>query len=655
MHSTTDTRAFVLDVADERLWRGDQRVALTPKAFALLRYLVEHPNVLLTKEVLLENVWPDVYVVEQVLRHNIQELRQALGDNSDVPRYIETVRGRGYRFIGVIAIRNGAPAPVAPPVIPDPPAVPTHDAGAIVAPDPPAVPTSAESAPSPTTAAWSIRRWSITTVLSVALLAGVVWYFYPRPPAPALLVTQTIPIKHRIAVLPFINISQNADNEYFADGMTEEMISKLSRIGQLQVIARTSAMAYKGTAKKIDEIGRELNIGTVLEGSVRKAGDKVRITAQLIDVQSQAHLWSQDYDRDLKDIFTIQTDVTQQVVDALRISLLSNEQRQVEKRGTDDLEAYNLYLLGLYELNKHSKETLNKSIDYFEQAIAKHPRYAQAYAWMATAYDNLGWFGLLPQEESFPIAKAKALKALEIDDTNAEAYGVMGDMYALEWNWPAVEHVLRRALEFNPNSAWAHDIYGISYFGAMGRYEEGIAHLRQAVALDPVAPIYRHDLAWVISFTRRYDEAIAEFQKAAAIEPDFANLHRGLGELYAYQGKYDQSIAAMQKLVELSKDTPYSLASLGWAYGVAGRREEALTILKTLQEKARHEAVDASDFARIYLGLGDKEQALTWLEKTYRERSGGWVLVWAKGFPFFDPLRSEPRFIELLKKLGLEK
>ncbi|MFO1352065.1 MAG: winged helix-turn-helix domain-containing protein [Gammaproteobacteria bacterium] len=664
MNSTNKLPALLLDLTDERLWRGDEQIPLTPKAFALLRYLVEHPNVLLTKEALLENVWPDVYVVEQVLRHYIQELRQVLGDNSDVSRYIETVRGRGYRFIGAITIRTEAPPPVALPVILDRPAAPTPDtASTIVTFDPPAASAREEPiAPEPQAVnpvpiespRWKNRRWAATAALVILLLGGAVWYFYPRAPLPLPTASMAVSAKHRIAVLPFVNLSADPENEYFSDGITEELISKLSRINELRVIARTSVMAYKKSAKKISEIGQELNIGTVLEGSVRKAGDKVRITAQLIDVESQAHLWSQDYDRDLKDIFTIQTDVTQQVADALQVSLLATEQRQIEKRGTESLEAYNLYLLGLYHLRKYSPEEMNQGIEYFQRAITIDPRYAQAYAWMATGYDNMAWNGLLPEQEGFAKAKATALKALELDDTNAEAYGVMGDVYGHEWNRPACKNVLERALQLNPNSAWARETYGITYLGAMGRYQEALVEMERALALDPLSLVYRHDYAWVLTFARQYDRAIEEFQKVAAVSPDYGNVYRGLGELYGYQSRYKESIAAMHKLVDVYGSTPYALASLGWAYGVAGQKDAALEILEVLTRRAKTQKVESAEIARVYLGLGDKQQALDWFEKNYEEHAGGWVLVFAKSFPFFDPLRSEPRFIELLKKLGLE-
>jgi TolB-like protein/class 3 adenylate cyclase len=282
--------------------------------------------------------------------------------------------------------------------------------------------------------------------------------------------------KYRIAVLPFVNMSADAENEYFSDGITEELISKLSRLHDLTVIARTSIMQYKGTGKGIAEIGRELQAGTILEGSVRKSGDRLRITAQLVDVASQGHLWSQDYDRQLDDVFAIQSDVAQQVAHALQIALKPAEQRQIEKAGTDDPEAYKDYLQGLYHYNTWSKEGLEKSIEYFEQAIARDPNFAKAYAAMAFSYDLLGEYGYLPPGEAFPKVKDAAHRALEVDATTAEAYTALAAAAGYyDYDWARADEGYRRALELNANSATTHDWYGVIYLGPMGRHEEAIA------------------------------------------------------------------------------------------------------------------------------------------------------------------------------------
>ena len=358
--------------------------------------------------------------------------------------------------------------------------------------------------------------------------------------------------KYRIAVLPFANMSADAENEYFSDGMTEELISKLSRLHDLSVIARTSIMQYKETGKGIAEIGRELQVGTILEGSVRKAGDRLRITAQLIDVASQAHLWSEDYDRDLTDVFAIQSDVAQHVAQALQITLKPAEARQIEKAGTADLEAYNAYLKGLYHFSTWSKEGLEKSIEYFEQAIARDPAFAKAYAAMAFSYDLLGEFGYLPPDEAFPKVKEAAHRALEIDATTAEAYtalAVAAGYY--DYDWVRADEGFRRALELNPNSAVTHDWYGIIYLSAMGRHDEAIAHGKRAKELDPLTAYIRSDLGWSYNLARRYDEAIAECEQILDIDPNFYFTYWCLGFAYWQKGMLEEAVAAYERGVEL--------------------------------------------------------------------------------------------------------
>jgi len=496
-------------------------------------------------------------------------------------------------------------------------------------------------------------RRKVGLMLMAALLvvgAGIAVYALHRSSLPPARVGM-----HRVAVLPFANLSADPENEYFADGITEEMISQLSKIRGLEVIARTSVMTYKGKDKRIDEIGRELRVGAVLEGSVRKAENHIRVTAQLIDVANQAHLWSQDYDREMKGMFAIQSEIAKSVAAALKVKLGPAELQRIEKKGTDNPEAHELYLKGLYHFNKQSTEGFEKSIEFYKEAILKDPSYAEAHAWLAFAYEIQGWYGLVPEKEAFPRAKAMALKALELDSSNAHALAVLGDITIVDWDWSRAESYYQRALSLNPNSAMAHSGYGIEYLSAMGRHEEAIAEGKRAVELDPLSAQYLHDLGWVMQLARQYDAAIEQFQKALQTESGMTNAHRGLGESYAYKGMHEKSIEAMGNSVKTADGSPFALASLGWAYGVAGKREEALKILATLKQKAKLEPVAPSDFARVYLGLGDKDQTLFWLEKTYEERSGVWILVWANQFPFFDGLRAEPKFKELLKKVRLEE
>jgi adenylate cyclase len=460
--------------------------------------------------------------------------------------------------------------------------------------------------------------------------------------------------KYRIAVLPFANISADPEDDYFSDGMTEELISKLSRLRDLTVIARTSVMQYKGTAKGIAEIGRELQSGTILEGSVRKAGDRLRITAQLIDVASQGHLWSQDYDRTLDDVFAIQSDVAQHVARALQITLKPAETRQIEKAGTDDLEAYNAYLKGLYHYNKWSKEGFEKSLEYFAQAIARDPAFAKAYAAKAFSHDMLTDAGHLPPDEVFPSVKEAARRALEIDATTAEAYTVLAVAATYyDYDWIRAHEGFRRALELNPNSAVTHDWYGIIYLGPMGRHEEAIAHVKRAKELDPLTPYIRSDLGWTYNHARRYDEAIAECEQLPEIDPNFYFTHWCLGFAYWQKGMLEEAMAAYERAVELAPEDLQLKADLAIVYADAGNKARARQILEELEEKARREYVPPLALAMAHMAVGDLDGTFAWLDKMYEERTP-W-LIFMNEHARYDRLRGDPRFQQLLRKIGFKE
>ena len=520
---------------------------------------------------------------------------------------------------------------------------------------------------------WTTKRWQWVAVAAIVVLlvgAVVAWRAFLRPtqapitdvvqestggtagqPTP----TQEVVTldKHRIAVLPFVNMSVDAENEYFSDGMTEELISHLSRISDLEVIARTSVMTYKGKEKKIPEIGQELRVGTVLEGSVRKVENQVRITVQLINVHNQTHLWSQDYDRELTGIFTIQSDIAKHVTEALKVKFLAGEQQRIEQKGTESLEVYDLYLKGFHQWNRGSKEGLERSVEYFKQAIEKDPTYAQAYVRLGSSFELLMNWGFLPQQEALPQAKAAAIKAVELDDTNSDAHAIMGNMNVWDWNWSAAESAYKRAIQLNPNSALAHNGYGILYLSPMGRHDEAIVELRRAIELDPLNILDSHDLGWAFLLARQYDRAIEQLQKILEMEPNYVFVYWDLGLAYAAKGMYEKALAAMQKRIDQEGSTPSALGSLGWAYGISGKREEALKVLDRLKERAKQEPVDPIEFAWVYAGLSEKDLAIEWLQKTYEERSGSWQLIWLKVAPWYDNLRSDPRFTELLRKVGL--
>jgi adenylate cyclase len=503
-------------------------------------------------------------------------------------------------------------------------------------------------------------RWVWPAAAASALLligAGGAWLWHSHERSTGVgqkeAAQETALDKYRIAVLPFTNLSADAENEYFSDGITEELISKLSRLHDLTVIARTSVMQYKGTAKGIAEIGRELRAGTILEGSVRKAGDHLRITAQLIDVASQGHLWSEDYDRDLTDVFAIQSDVAQNVAQALQITLKPAETRQIEKAGTADLEAYNAYLQGLYHFNTWSKEGLEKSIEYFEQAIARDPDFAKAYAAMAFSYDTMASSGYLRPAEAYSKVKDAAHRALEIDATTAEAWTALAMAASYyDYDWVRADEGYRRALELNPSSSLTHDQYGIVFLSPMGRHEEAIAHGKRAKELDPLTPSIRSDLGWAYNHARRYDEAIAECKPILDIDSNFYFTYWCLGFAYWQKGMLDEAAAAYERGVELEPHELPLKADLAIVYADAGKKDRAQKIHEEFEEQARREYVMPNALAMVDMAVGNLDGTFAWLDKMYEERSP--LLIWMNEHARYDRLRGDPRFQQLLRKIGFK-
>ena len=521
----------------------------------------------------------------------------------------------------------------------------------------PAAPNTAVSPPAPSSR--GRKLWPVALAASLALIALGAWFVLSRSaPTPSSPSTASAPIPapakaNRIAVLPFANMSANPENEYFADGMTEEMISKLSRVPGLEVIARTSVIVYKGSNKKIAEIAKELNVSSVLEGSVRRNGDKLRITAQLINAANEAHLWSNDYDRELRDVFAIQSDVARSVAEALRVTLNPASAQQIDKKGTDNLEAYDLFLQGLYHQNKLSPEGLEKGLEYFNRAIELDPRFARAHAVVGFTYDLLAAWGMQHPREAVPKAKASARRALELDGSIVEAHVVLGDMAVFDVDWPLAEANYKRALALNPNSSLALESYAILYLTPWGRHDESIATIRRAIEFDPNSSLYRADLIFALMHAQRNEETIEEARRAIAREPTL-NVWWQLGTAYAGKGAHDAAIAAFQKNLELAGQNFVSLGGLGYAYAQAGKRDEALEVLATMKELAKKGTVDPAGFAWVYLGLDDNDAALDWLQRTYDERPN-LALAFMKENAFYNRIRSDPRFIALLKKIGFEK
>ncbi len=458
-----------------------------------------------------------------------------------------------------------------------------------------------------------------------------------------------------LAVLPFDNLSGDPNQEYFADGMTEEMIVQLGRLrpARLGVIARTSAMQYKHTNKAIDRIGRELGVGFVLEGSVRRAEQQVRITAQLIRVCDQTNLWSHSYDRSLDDVLAIQTECANHIASSLALELLSGEDRGAHPDSTHDGVAYESYLQGRHHWNKRTEDGFRKAIGFFQRAVLRDAGYAQAYVGLSDVYNVLGLFSTLPPKEAYEQARGAAMKALAIDERIAEAHVSMAyGMFLYEWDWQGAEKEFLLALRLNSNYVVGHYWYAL-YLAAMGRFEDALTHMQDARTLDPLSLIVNTHHGWILYFARQYDQAIERFEKALELDPTFSlgSIFQGL--TYLQMGMVKDAIEALSRGKMTASDHPGAVSALAAAYALAGKKAEAEKALRVVKQIARQRYVSPYYVALAYVGMGRKEEALEWLEKAYADRSGWLVNMQVE--PAMDPLRSNPRFQNLTRRLGLQK
>jgi TolB-like protein/Tfp pilus assembly protein PilF len=485
-------------------------------------------------------------------------------------------------------------------------------------------------------------------IFLLVVIAGViVWQLLPRRGA-----LFRPPGLHSIAVLPFMDLSPEKGHEYLCEGIPETLINALNNIEGLWVPARASAFSFKGKEYNLSDIGQKLNVETVLEGSVLVIGDNLRISPRLSDVKNGSQIWSAIYNRKLTDLFTIQDEIAQEIVKALKIKLLGEKEVQIIKRYTENPEAYDFYLKGRFYWNKRTEEEVKKSIESFQQAIEKDPSYAAAYAGLADCYNAFGFYGVQPPKEAFPKAKAAALKALEIDQLLAEAHTSLAytKLY-YDWDWPGAEREFRLSLQLNASYPTTPHWYA-EYLAAMGRLDEAIAEKKEASHLDPLSMIINTTIGWMDYFAHRYDQAIEQIKKALEIDPNFVPAHYWLGQAYQFKGSFPDAILEFQKAMNLSKGSAYTVAGLADAYAVSGQIVEAQNLLNQLIDLSKRKYVSAYDIAEVYASLGKQDLALDWLEKAYEERSR--ALVFIKVEPKVDSLRTMPRFREIIKKMGLE-
>jgi TolB-like protein/Tfp pilus assembly protein PilF len=493
----------------------------------------------------------------------------------------------------------------------------------------------------------NVDRW-IIAMLGLAVVLLLADKFALRKDAePA--IAGAVPEKS-IAVLPFDNLSGDPQNAYFSEGVQDEILTRLAKIAELKVISRTSTQRFKSAPDNLPQIAKQLGVANILEGSVQKANDQVRVNVQLINALTDAHLWADTYDRKLTDIFAVETEIAKTVADVLQAKLTGSEQHVIAARPTANSEAHQLYLKGRFFWNKRTGSDLKKSIDYFEQAVAADPNYALAYAGVADAYVWLSAYTAGTPRDCYPKAVAAAKKALELDDTLAEARTSLAiATWLYDFDSSQANREFQRAIELNPNYAIAHQQYGNITLSALGRFDDAIAEGKRAVELDPLSLVINTDLGVDYFYARRYDEAIAQLRKTLEMDPVYYFAYLNLGQALEMKGARDSAIAEYQKARSLNDD-PSVLGLLAHIYAVSGNKTEALKILDQLKELSKQRYVAAYSFALLYLGLGDKEEALRWLEQSYQDRAGsdiGYIRV----DPLLDPLRGDPRFEALAEKI----
>jgi serine/threonine-protein kinase len=497
------------------------------------------------------------------------------------------------------------------------------------------------------------RKLVALTIVLAVIATGLLIFQFVRARStstPRQSEAATVAPNKSIAVLPFDNLSGDPQNAYFSEGVQDEILTRLAKIAELKVISRTSTQRFKSAPNDLRQIAQQLGVANILEGSVQKANDQVRVNVQLINALTDAHLWADTYDRKLTDIFAVETEIAKAVADVLQAKLTGSEQHVIATRPTANTEAHQLYLKGRFFWNKRTGKDLKKSIDYFEQAIAADPNYALAYAGVADAYVFLPGYTAGSPQDCYPKAKAAAKKALELDDTLAEARTSLAiALWLYDFDFSQAIREFQHAIELNPNYATAHQQYGNIGLVALGRFDDAIAEGKRAVELDPLSLVINADVGANYYYARRYDEAIAQLRKTLEMDPGYYFAYLTLGQSLEMKGARDPAIAEYQKARALNDD-PSVLGLLGHAYAASGKKTEALKILDQLKELSKERYVAAFGFALVYLELGEKEEALHWLEKSYQDRAGGDIGD-IRVDPFLDPLRGDPRFEALAEKI----
>jgi TolB-like protein/DNA-binding winged helix-turn-helix (wHTH) protein/Tfp pilus assembly protein PilF len=610
---------FCLNAHKKLLWRDGEPVPLAPKVLETLLVLIEHRDRAVSKDELLERIWDGTVVEEGGLTRNISVLRKALGETPDEHTYIVTLPGRGYRFVADVREADGIDAHPKEPLL---------------------EPAAAHPAQ---LRKWSVSRWLVLGGLA-ALAAGGLFYFL----SPGRAVKAVRPAITTLAVLPLDNLSGDASQEYFADGMTEALIGNLARIRALRVVSRTSAMRFKGARRPVPEVARALNVDAIVEGSVQRTGNRVRISVQLIHAATDTHLWAREYERDLTDVLRLQGEVARAVAEEIQVQITAEDRARLASAGAVVPEAYQEYLLGQHYLWRLTEEDLTRAIDHFEQAIRLDSGYAAAHAGLSHAWWWRGvWGAKTPKQVKAP-SRAAALRALELDPQLAEAHVSSGRIkFSYDWDWPGAEKDFNRALEIDPNNLDAHFFHGMLYM-ALGRFSESVAHIERAEQLDPLSAAVQSGFGRILYRARRYAEAIPHLNQAIELEPQTPGNYHRLADVYEEMGRYDEALALQEK-----ENTVLGRAAasgvgpdIARIYARMGNREKARQLLSLGPTNNR----PLLSYAAAYAALADRDEAFRLLFYSAEERD---TLNFVKTDPRLDSLHSDPRWQVLLRRMNL--
>jgi DNA-binding winged helix-turn-helix (wHTH) protein/TolB-like protein/Flp pilus assembly protein TadD len=637
---------YSLNLTEKVLERDGVEVSLTPKAFEALVLLVENSGHLVGKDELLARIWPDTIVEEGNLSVIICRLRKALGADDHDQSYIQTVPKRGYRFVSEIKIPGSRREPAALPGSSAPTVIQAGQTDPLLQ-EPSGIDSALPASPvmesSDRRAGWLSHRprWmSLLAGMLIAVIAATL--FWLRMPDQGAV--------RSVVIMPFNTLSANPDDKHHGLSMTDALITRLNSARRLVIRPTSSITKYANTKADPLAVGREQGVDAVLDGSIQRSGDRVRVTVNLVRTNDGAPLWAAAYDERFTNLFAVEDAIVEKVASEMVRRLSESERAQLSKRPTENDEAYHAYRRGRFHWNQRNESGLLKAIEYFQQAIDKDPDYALAHVGQADSYALLDFYTVLKPQDSAPMAEKAATQALKLDDTLAEAHTSLAAIKTFfHWDWVGAEREFKRAIELDPNYSTAYGWAALNLI-AQGRSAEAERAIKRALELDPLSPIINTNVGWIYYLSGRADQAIEQYRNALELDPNFARAHLRFGFAYAHKGMYEKSLAEFRRAFDLSGD-PQALACTGYVHAAAGRRAEARRVLADLNERARRQYISPYGIALIHTGLGDKDRAFEWLEKAFQDRSS-W-LIYLKVEPLFASLQSDPRAADLLRRLNL--